>query len=87
MTNFLHKLTMLDDEINHSTVHSQVEEIKQIDHQVAKGEPLIEAPAKLGLLPDQFEDILEEIGNNQKRKLTDINNLFNNFRQYLSLKY
>ncbi|ABX27295.1 SAM-dependent methyltransferase [Lactobacillus helveticus] len=87
MTNFLHKLTMLDDEINHSTVHRQVEEIKQIDHQVAKGEPLIEAPAKLGLLPDQFEEILEEIGNNQKRKLTDINNLFNNFRQYLSLKY
>lgn len=49
--------------------------------------PLPEAPASLGLLPDQFEDILQEIGADKKKKLTDINNLFNNFRQYLSLKY
>lgn len=87
MTNYLHKLTMLDDEINHPLIHGQVEEIKQIDHYVGNGKPLKAAPDKLGLLPDQFEDVLKEIGNNKKRKLTDINNLFNNFRQYLSLKY
>ena len=53
MTNYLHKLTMLDDEINHPLIHGQVEEIKQIDHYVGNGKPLKAAPDKLGLLPDR----------------------------------
>lgn len=87
MTNFLEKLTNLDKEINYPLVHRQVNEIKQVDCNVRKGKPVDQAPQKLGLLPDQFEDILSEVGDNQRKNLTDINNLFNNFRQYLSLKY
>uniref|UniRef100_UPI003F5638D5 SAM-dependent methyltransferase n=1 Tax=Lactobacillus acidophilus TaxID=1579 RepID=UPI003F5638D5 len=87
MTNFLEKSVELDKIIQSPDVHQQVEEMVQIDQYVKKGMPMPKAPAPLGLLPDQFEDILQEIGINKKRKLRDINNLFNNFRQYLSLKY
>ena len=66
MTNYLHKLTMLDDEINHPLIHGQVEEIKQIDHYVGNGKPLKAAPDKLGLLPDQFEDVLKKENNLQE---------------------
>lgn len=87
MTNFIENLTILNKQLNHPLIDNQVEEIKQIDNKVSKGKPLLKAPAKIGLLPDQFEEVLDQIGNNKQKNLTDINNLFNNFRQYLSLKY
>lgn len=87
MTNFLEKSIELDKKIQSPEIHCQVEEMMRIDQYVRKGMPLSKAPEPLGLLPDQFEDVLQEIGINKKRALTDINNLFNNFRQYLSLKY
>lgn len=87
MTKFLTKLNKLAQEVNHPVIQRQVEEIMQIDQQVKLGQPLTAAPGKLGLLPDEFEDILKEIGQDKKQTLTDLNNLFNNFRQYLSLQY
>lgn len=87
MTKFIDKLTSLDKVIDAPEVHRQVEEIKDVDIHVRQGQPVAEAPEKLGLLPDQFEEILDQIGWAKKRELTEANNLFNNFRQYLSLKY
>ena len=87
MTEYITKLNQLDLEIDNDIVHNQVNEIKQIDNYIKSKKPLPEAPARLGLLPDQFEDVLMEIGENKRRSLTTINNLFNNCRQYLSLEY
>ncbi|KRL82659.1 hypothetical protein [Lactobacillus ultunensis] len=87
MTKFLEKVNKLDQEINYSLIHEQVEAMEQVDHYVSRGKPLLVAPQRIGLMPDEFEDILTDIGQNKRKQLTDINNLFNNFRQYLSLKY
>ena len=87
MTEYITKLNQLDLEIDNDIVHNQVNEIKQIDNYIKSKKPLPEAPARLGLLPDQFEDVLMEIGENKRSSLTTINNLFNNCRQYLSLEY
>lgn len=87
MTKFLEKANKLDQEIDFSLTHEQVREMKEVDHYVSQGKPLPVAPKKIGLLPDEFEDILGTIGQDKRKQLTDLNNLFNNFRQYLSLKY
>lgn len=87
MTEYITKITQLDHEINNKFVHHQVNEIKRIDNYVKNKKPLPEAPSKLGLLPDQFEDVLIEVGEDKRNELTAINSLFNNCRQYLSLKY
>lgn len=87
MTKYLTKLTKLDMELNSSLLHKQVVEVKLISAYVKKKKVLPHAPAKLGFLPDQFEEILNKIGTNEKEKLTAANNLLNNFRQYLSLQY
>lgn len=87
MTKFLEKANKLDQKINCSLIHEQVKEMRKIDHYVSEERPLPVAPKKLGLLPDEFEGLLEKIGENKRKQLTDINNLLNNFRQYLSLKY
>lgn len=87
MTKFLTKLKKLEQEVNYPVIQAQVEEIVMIDRYVQVGKPLKQAPSRLGLLPDEFEDILAEVGPDKKKALTDLNNLLNNFRQYISLKY
>ena len=87
MTKFLTKLTKLEQEINHPAVKRQVEEIALIDSYVQAGKPLKRAPRRLGLLPDKFEEVLVEVGPDKEGALRDLNNLLNNFRQYLSLIY
>lgn len=87
MTKFLTKLTKLEQEINHPAVKRQVEEIALIDSYVQAGKPLKRAPRRLGLLPDEFEEVLVEVGPDKEGALRDLNNLLNNFRQYLSLIY
>ncbi|KRL25529.1 MAG: SAM-dependent methyltransferase [Lactobacillus kefiranofaciens] len=87
MTKFLTKLTNLDKKISDPLVHKQVEEITRIDNYVQQGRPLPRAPRRLGLLPDEFENILVKTDAAKKEELTVMNNLLNNFRQYLSLKY
>ena len=57
MTKFLTKLTKLEQEINHPAVKRQVEEIALIDSYVQAGKPLKRAPRRLGLLPDEFEEV------------------------------
>lgn len=87
MTDYLRKLTQLDQQLNNSTVHDQVTEIKQIIGFVQQKEVIKKAPAKLGLQPDQFEDILTEVGNDKRKKLAALNHLLNGLRQYLSLRF
>lgn len=87
MTKYLTKLTELDTQLHSSLVHEQIAEVKLIDAYVKSGQVIDKAPKMLGFLPDQFEEILEKIGSNKKKKLTVVNNLLNNFRQYLSLQY
>src|SRR5699024_12343855 len=80
MTKFLTKLTKLEQEINHPAVKRQVEEIALIDSYVQAGKPLKRAPRRLGLLPDEFEEVLVEVGPDKEGALRDLNNLLNNFR-------
>lgn len=87
MTEYITKINQLDQELNSTIIHHQVNEIKQIDNYIKNKKPLSQAPKPLGLLPDQFEDVLAEIGEDKRSALTAINNLFNNCRQYLSLEY
>ena len=60
MTEYITKINQLDQELDNETVHRQVNEIRQIDNYVKKAKALPQAPNMLGLLPDQFEDILAE---------------------------
>lgn len=87
MTEYITKINQLDQELDNEIVHRQVNEIRQIDNYVKRQKPMPQAPNMLGLLPDQFEDILADIGEDKRSSLTAINNLFNNCRQYLSLEY
>lgn len=87
MTEFLTKLDIIDKELNNKIIHKQIEEVKQIDQAVAKHTVLESAPSGLGILPDQFEEILEELGDDQQRKLKIAQNMLDSVRQYLSLKY
>lgn len=87
MTKFLTKLKRLEQEIDHPVIRRQVEEIILVNHNVQMGEPLDRAPRRLGLLPDEFEEVLTEVGQDKERALRYLNNLLNNFRQYLSLTY
>ena len=59
MTNYLEKLNHLDRQLNSPTVHQQVEEVNQIIVTVSAKKILAQAPQKLGLEPDEFENILE----------------------------
>lgn len=87
MTDFLTKLDIIDKELNNNIIHKQVEEVKQINQAVTNHDVLTKAPNALGILPDQFEEILEELGNDHQRKLKIAKNMLDSVRQYLSLKY
>ncbi len=87
MTDYLTKLHKLDQQLNNKTVHRQANEIEQIINVVAHKGVLPQAPAKLGFLPDQFEEILNIIGQEKRNKLTAMNHLLNSLRQFLSLKF
>ena len=87
MTDYLSKLALLNRQISHPQVATQVEEINQIVNTVAKRELLNKAPEPLGLLPDQYEQILKEIGTEKSQQLKITNKLLNSLRQFLSLRY
>lgn len=87
MTNFLTKLDKIDNELNNSIIHEQVEEVKKIDQAAASHTVLQSAPAPLGILPDQFEELLEDLGEAQRANLRIIKNMLDSVRQYISLKY
>lgn len=87
MAGYIEKLSELDREIKNKQVDRQVQEIKEIVSLAAKGDPLPQAPARLGFLPDQFEEVLSAIGLNKRPALTVMNHLLNSLRQFLALKY
>ena len=87
MTDYLSKLALLNKQISHPQVATQVKEINQIVNAIAARELLKKAPVPLGLLPDQYEQILEEIGTEKSQQLKITNKLLNSLRQFLSLRY
>lgn len=87
MTKYLEKLNHLDRQLNSPMVHQQVEEVNQIIVTVSAKKILAQAPQKLGLEPDEFENILDSVGEVKREQLTVINHLLNGLRQYLSLQY
>lgn len=87
MTNFLDKIKQQDQQIGNQLVHEQAIEVAAIIKTVADGKVLLQAPAKLGLLPDQYETIASASREGKRSSLKVMNNLLNSVRQFLSLKY
>lgn len=87
MTEYLDKLNQLDQELKVAPVHQQVQEINQIVQIIEQKEVVSKAIKPLGILPDQFEDIISQIGETKREKLTIMNHLLNGLRQYLSLRF
>ncbi|MDF7668307.1 SAM-dependent methyltransferase [Lactobacillus sp. ESL0703] len=87
MTNFLDKINQLNRQIKHPTVNQQVAEINQIINKLDQHQVLETAPAKLGLLPDEVEAVLQQVGDKQDANLKVLNQLLNSLRQFLSIRY
>lgn len=85
--NYIQKLNQLNKEIDNVKIRQQVKEIQTILKMVAAQRPLTRAPKPLGLLPDEFEEVLAQVGLAKKNNLRVLNHLLNSFRQFLSLKY
>ncbi|MDF7682693.1 SAM-dependent methyltransferase [Lactobacillus sp. ESL0679] len=87
MTNFLDKVNQLNGQIKHPVVNKQVAEVNQIINQLDQKQILTTAPVRLGLLPDEVEEILEQVGQGQAADIKVLNQLLNSLRQYLSIRY
>lgn len=87
MAEFMTKMANLDRQLANPTIHKQVREVQQIVAYAGHKQVLATAPQKLGFEPDQFEDLLAEIGTEQKQNLQILNHLLNGVRQYLSLRF
>lgn len=87
MSNYLQKLIYLENKLDNQIVKQQINEVKEILSYASRGQVLAQAPQPLGLLPDEFEEILSQAGSEHQQDLTTLNHLLNSVRQYLSLKY
>lgn len=87
MAEYLEKMTKLDQVLDDPKVHQQVSEVQQIVQNVADKELLEIAPGKLGFLPDEFEELVDKLGQDKKQELYVMNQLLNSVRQYLSLRF
>ena len=87
MTKYIDKLHALSAQLKNQEIADQVAEICRIDQAVKKRQVLEHAPGKLGLEPDEYEEISWQIPDDQLKNLQTMNNLLNNVRQYLSLEY
>lgn len=84
MTKFIEKLNTINQKIDNRIVQEQVDEINKIIETVAKKQVLMQAPCRLGLYPDEIEEITED---NDSNSVRIINNMLNSVRQFLSLKF
>lgn len=87
MTKYINKLQALSAQLHNQEIADQVKQICQIDQAVKDRRVLNRAPQKLGLEPDEYEEISWETPDDQLHNLQTMNNLLNNVRQYLSLQY
>lgn len=87
MIDFLSKINQLDIEINNPQVHRQAGEVNAIISDIQKGKIIPKAPQLIGFLPDQMEEISNQLTASQVNKFKIINQLFNNLRQFLSVEY
>ena len=82
---YLNKLNSLDQQLEINEVHQQVAEINEINHIIQEHKILSKAPQPLGFAPDLLEELTQKTSKNERPALIVINNLLNNFRQYISL--
>lgn len=87
LMSYLNKLNSLDQQLEINEVHQQVAEINEINHIIQEHKILSKAPQPLGFAPDLLEELTQKTSKNERPALIVINNLLNNFRQYLSLTY
>ncbi len=83
MTKFIKKINTINEKIDNRIVQEQVKELNKIVKTVALKQVLAKAPDRLGLYPDEIEEIV----NNNFKDVKTINHLLNSTRQFLSLKF
>ena len=84
MTKFIEKLNIINQKIDNRIVNEQVKEINKIIETVAQKKVLIKSPNRLGLFPDELEEITKEAN---FKDVKTMNHLLNSVRQFLSLKF
>ena len=65
MTKYIDKLQALSAQLKNQEIADQVAEICRIDQAVKKGQVLEHVPGKLGLEPDEYEEISWQIPDDQ----------------------
>lgn len=87
MTNYQKELITIDQTLAIPEIHEQVREILTILTCLDKRRVLTEQPKPVGLLPDKYDELYWQLKGSKRYLLKKIDNLFNNFRSYLSRKY
>lgn len=87
MENFVKKLIKLDKSIKSEIIHKRVLEVEEVIETIDKKDVIATMPSKFEILPDEFEEISNQLTNKQLKDLIILNKLLTNFRSYLSRKY
>lgn len=87
MTDFKKQLVTIDQKLNISFLHNQVQEVIDILEYLDKKEVLVQAPRPIGLMPDEYDELFWSLPESNRVFLKQADNLLSNFRSYLSRAY
>lgn len=87
MYNYQIELQRLDHELSLKELHVQVNEINQIIKKLNNKQVLETPPRRLGFYPNELEELSEKLSPDRAKKLSQANNLMNNFRSFISRKF
>ncbi|MBD5429362.1 SAM-dependent methyltransferase [Lactobacillus sp.] len=87
MTDYKELLVSIDKKLNISCLHQQVQEVVNILNCLDKKDILPKAPAHIGFLPDEYDELFWKVSSEERVLLKQADNLLNNFRSYLSRSY